>query len=145
MLGVVCRAKAARYVSVSLECARLEASRGEAAEAAGRWIILLLRVMPSTHHGLAFCFDCIALTTVCFRATANPHATPSLVGEGGVMSISSFEHPKENTSFTKPAASRCCERARYPGFRSHSDISWRLKVRVFEFQGESEEGRPLFM
>ena len=125
--GVVCRAKTARYMSVSLECARSEASRGEAAEAAGRWIILLLRVMPSTHHGLAFCFDCIALTTVCFRATANPHATPSLVGEGGVMSISSFEHPKENTSFTKAAASRCCERAGYPGFRSHSDIWWRNK------------------
>ena len=82
VVGVVCRAKTARYVSVSLECARSEASRGEAAEAAGRWIILLLRVMPSTHHGLAFCFDCIALTTVCFRATANPHATPSLVREG---------------------------------------------------------------
>ena len=43
-------------------------------------VILVLRVMPWTHHELTFCVDCIALTTVCLQATANPHATPSLVG-----------------------------------------------------------------
>ena len=41
--------------------------------------------------------------------------------------VTSFKHHKENTNSTKAAASRCCERAGYPGFRSHSDIWWHEK------------------
>ena len=79
--GVVCRAKlpdTCQFLWNVLGQKLLEVKRQRLLDVG----FLLLRVMPSTYHGLAFCFDCIALTTVCFRATANSHATPSLVREG---------------------------------------------------------------
>ena len=78
--GVVCRAKlpdTCQFLWNVLGQKLLEVKRQRLLDVG---VILVLRVMPWTHHELTFCVDCIALTTVCLQATANPHATPSLVG-----------------------------------------------------------------